>query len=85
MRYILLVIAMAAMAACGVPPIDQKAETAIPVSPVVEVKAPRNEPKAMAPPKVPGALEGSPCAGIDTGDIKETIKNKLDCISEHNK
>ncbi|SHL09835.1 hypothetical protein SAMN05216428_10166 [Nitrosospira sp. Nsp11] len=93
MRHILLIIVMALMVACGVPPIGQKTETPIPVSPVIEIHAPRTEhfkeaagePKVTVRPKVPEALAVSPCVGIDTGDIKETIKSKLDCISEHNK
>lgn len=34
-------------------------------------------------PASPSISEVSSCANLDAGDLKETIKAKLDCIKEH--
>lgn len=46
-----------------------------------EIRKPR--PKPSPPPPSPSAV--SSCADLDTGDLKETIKAKLDCITENAK
>lgn len=46
-----------------------------------EIRKPR--PKPSLPPPSPSAV--SSCADLDTGDLKETIKAKLDCITENAK
>jgi hypothetical protein len=92
------IIAAIVLAACTVPPMEQQQETKpVPVSPTIEITAPRESetPKSKEhkprPPKVtpappaapvPPAPLVHPCAGIDTGDLKDTIKEKLDCLKE---
>jgi hypothetical protein len=41
------------------------------------------KPKQKSPPAPP--TEVSSCANLDAGDLKATIKAKLDCITEHAK
>lgn len=41
-------------------------------------KIPKRKPMAVSP-----VLEISSCAMLDAGDLKETIKAKLDCITEN--
>jgi hypothetical protein len=88
MRYALLIAAII-LAACTVPPMEQQPETKpVPVSPEIEITAPREPeaPKKEHKPKVtpaPAAPSAHPCAGIETGDAKSDVKAKLDCLEEH--
>jgi hypothetical protein len=90
MRYVLLIAAIV-LAACTVPPMEQKQETKpVPVSPTIEITAPREAPDAPKAkehkPKVtpaPAAPSAHPCAGIETGDAKSDVKAKLECLEEH--
>jgi hypothetical protein len=87
MRYALLIAAIV-LAACAEPPINKS----IPVSPTIEITAPKEleaqkakehkpqAPKATPAPPVPDV---HPCAGIDAGELRDTIKEKLECLKEH--
>lgn len=87
------IIAAIILAACTVPPMEQKPETKpAPVSPVIEITAPREMPEAPKAkelkPQTPKATPAPaspvhPCAGIEADDLKDTIKAKLDCLEEH--
>jgi hypothetical protein len=81
------IIAAIILAACTVPPMEQKPETkAVPVSPTIEITAPRETeaPKVKEhKPKAIPAPSTHPCAGIETGDAKSDIKAKLECLEEH--
>jgi hypothetical protein len=83
------IIAAIILAACTVPPMEQKPETKpVPVSPAIEITAPRDEAskvKEHKPKVTPAAPAHSvhPCAGIEAGDLKDTIKAKLECLEEH--
>lgn len=85
MRSIMIVAAII-LAACTVPPSEQKP---IPVSPAIDVTAPRETeaPKAKEhkpqPPKSAPVPHPHPCVGIDTGDLKSDVKAKLECLEEH--
>lgn len=64
---------------------DQSVEQPVPVigSELPESEAEARKPK---PKPSPGAVsEISSCAILDAGDLKETIKAKLDCITENAK
>jgi hypothetical protein len=84
------IIAAIILAACTVPPMEQKPETReAPVSPTIEITAPREteapklkEHKPKVTPAPPGPTV-HPCAGIETGDAKSDIKAKLECLEEH--
>lgn len=86
MRSIMIVAAII-LAACTVPPMEQRPETKpVPVSPAIEITAPREHeaPKAKEhKQKVSPAPAAHPCAGIETGDLKSNVKAKLDCLEEH--
>ena len=85
MRYVILFVAI--LAACTVPPNVQKTE-AVPINIVVpvdvEVLLPKEhkepDPKAQKPAAKTKTPNAPPCAGIDTGDVKESINLKLDCL-----
>jgi hypothetical protein len=87
------IIAAIILAACTVPPMEQKPETKpVPISPTIEITAPREtevpkakEQKPQAPKVAPAqpAQSVHPCAGIETGDEKSDIKAKLECLEEH--
>ena len=86
MRYALL-IAATILVACTVPPGEQKP---IPVSPAIDVTAPRETPKPKehkphAPKATPAppAIATHPCAGIATGDHETDVRAKLECLEEH--
>jgi len=85
MRYAFL-IAATVLAACAEPPINKS----IPVSPTIDIAAPRETqkpkehkpqaPKATPAPPVPAT---HPCAGIDTGDHESDVRAKLECLEQH--
>jgi hypothetical protein len=87
------IIAAIILAACTVPPMEQRPETKpVPVSPTIEITAPReseapkvkeHKPKVAPAPQVAPAPSSHPCSGIDTGDLKSDVKAKLDCLEEH--
>ena len=62
-------------------PTEQHAPAPLPVMPESEPEARKSKPKAPAPP----APEIASCANLKMGDLKETIRAKLDCISENAK
>lgn len=80
MRYVLIAAVLFA-AACTVPPMTPPAEprAEIPESPTIKITAPRIEPAKP----VKQAQKSSPCAGIDTGDLVQDTREKLDCIELH--
>jgi hypothetical protein len=63
----------------------------VPAASVPEKKPdPKPKPKAPVPPVVTVPAEPpdpgpSPCAGIDAGNLKDTISAKLDCLEQANK
>lgn len=70
---------------------EQRSEPSVPVmepfAPVIqeeisEKKRPARKQKLIAPATIAPATEISSCASVDAGDLKETIKAKLDCITE---
>lgn len=85
MKYLLIVVAVL-MAACNIPPASFKPDPSpidvardeilkVEVVKMPEVKPdPKPEPQPKAVIKVPS------CKGIDTGDEKETINLKFDCM-----
>jgi hypothetical protein len=86
------IIAAIILAACTVPPMEQKPETKpVPISPTIEITAPRETevPKAKElKPQTPKATPAPaspvhPCAGIETGDARTDVKAKLECLEEH--
>lgn len=51
-----------------------------------EASESRAERRKLKPrPVVPSKSDVSPCANLDAGDLKATIKAKLDCLEEHAK
>lgn len=52
-----------------------------------EIRKPRPKPPPPSPTPSPSPSPSavSSCADLDTGDLKETIKAKLDCITENAK
>lgn len=86
MRYALGIGALI-VAACTFPPENPSVTVVLPVSPTIEVVEPREEPKAEPKPAPkekpkPKVQPASPCVGMDTGDAKESINAKLDCMLE---
>jgi hypothetical protein len=82
------IVAAIILAACTVPPMEQKPETKpVPISPAIEITAPREAPKEpvkeVKPAPKPKTTPVNPCAGIETGDEKSDIKAKLECLEEH--
>jgi hypothetical protein len=86
------VIAAIVLAACTVPPVEQKP---IPVSPTIDITESREKPEPpkmkehkTQSPKVAPAPSASPassvhlCAEIEADDLKDKIKAKLDCLKE---
>lgn len=92
MRYLTGVVFLASCAMLTPAPIEDRAikQPGAVVSPEPspqqsesrpEIRKPR--PKPSPPSPSPSAV--SSCADLDTGDLKETIKAKLDCITENAK
>lgn len=94
MRYA-YVIAATILAACTVPPSEQKP---IPVSPAIDMAVPQEDhSRDLAAPQedhpklkqriqkvVPMPTQsGHPCAGIKTDDPKSDVKAQLECLEEH--
>jgi hypothetical protein len=85
MRY-LATLSAAVLVACTVTPaVIKNEEPEFPAPPVKEIHEPKDqkEPvsgKTGAKPKPPVP---QPCTDINTGDLKEDIKAKLDCLSRH--
>ncbi len=90
MRYALLIAAII-LAACTFPPVNEPKQQAVPISPTIEITAPREvqeapkakEPKPQTPKVAPAPAPVNPCAGIETGDAKSDVKAKLECLEEH--
>ncbi len=83
----LLVIAAAVLAACTFPPMNPQKQaeipvSEIPVSPVVEVIAPREVESPKEVKKKPKQTHPD-CSAIQTGSLKDDINAKLDCIAEN--
>lgn len=79
MKYFLIAAVIVA-AACTVPPQSPRHDPApepVVVMPEIEIRAER-ETHRKATPKTHVSL---PCAGIDTGDMKEDVRAKLDCLT----
>jgi hypothetical protein len=91
MQY-LAIFAAVVLVACTVTPVAIKnEESESPASPAREIHEPKDqkdqkdqkEPlpgKTSVKPKPPVP---QPCTDINTGDLKEDIKQKLDCLSKH--
>jgi hypothetical protein len=90
MRY-LAIFSAAVLVACTVTPVViKKEEPELSVPPTREIHEPKDlkEPDQKEP--VPGKSGvkpkpsvPQPCTDINTGDLKEDIKAKLDCLSKH--
>jgi hypothetical protein len=66
-------------------PIETDEHPIEPSVPVIDGQTSEKSPEARKPKPVPisPAPEIASCATLDTGDLKETIKAKLDCITEN--
>ena len=86
MRYTIFVFALYFFTACTVPPQNlpvAKAESTMPVAkesvPVAQpVTLPEIEVKAVR-----SKARKSPCIDINTGDPKDDVRAKLDCLAQH--
>ncbi|MDQ3185989.1 MAG: hypothetical protein M3Q16_05910 [Pseudomonadota bacterium] len=96
MRYLAGVMFLASCAMLTPTPVeDQAVEQPAPVaSPEVnaepsentpEVRKPKPKPAPPPAPPSPPPTGISSCANLNAGDLKETIKAKLDCITENAK
>ena len=95
MRYLVAVLFLASCTVFTPAPIDDPAvERSTP--PVASpMKTPEANPdasenraegrKVKPKPVTPSTSDVSPCANLDAGDLKATIKAKLDCLQEHAK
>jgi hypothetical protein len=86
MRYLLAAVFLASCTALtpsptGNAPLEQPAPAATSPLPEGEQEARKPKPKIAPAP----AAEISSCANLKMGDLKETIRAKLDCISENAK
>jgi hypothetical protein len=77
MHYLLIIVAFLAVA-CSVPPGDFKPDPS-------PVETATNEPRQVEPevkpePKQKVVIKLPTCKGIDTGDEKESLNLKLDCM-----
>lgn len=95
MRYLAAVLFLASCSIFTPAQIDERAaeQPTPPVpnpgkNPEVNPESPdsRAEGRKLKPkPVAPSASDVSPCANLDAGDLKATIKAKLDCLQEHAK
>jgi hypothetical protein len=92
MRYLTGVIFLASCAMLTPAPVEERAieQPGPEIGPEVkpqqsEGKPEIRKPKSKPSPQPPPPSEVSSCASLDTGDLKETIKAKLDCITENAK
>lgn len=92
MRYLAGVIFLASCAMLTPAPVEERAIEQSGPGNGPEVKPQQSEnkpeirkPKSRPSPQPPSPSEVSSCASLDTGDLKETIKAKLDCITENAK
>lgn len=82
MRYLLVIF----LAACTFPPQNQQSTSVFPVSAPIEIQAKEEvkpDPKEQKPRPArshPGTTPAPPCTDLDTGDVKESINLKLDCL-----
>jgi hypothetical protein len=94
MRYIAAVVFLASCAMLTPAPVEDRAveqprpavDTAVDAE--VNPEQPESKTDARKPklkPSPPPSSEVSSCAKLDAGDLKETIKAKLDCITENAK
>ncbi|KIO48188.1 hypothetical protein [Nitrosospira sp. NpAV] len=92
MRYLVAPLLLASCTVFTPAPIEERAEQT--TSPVENPgKNPEANPessetraegrKLKSRPVAPSASDVSPCANLDAGDLKATIKAKLDCLQEH--
>ena len=92
MRYLLAAVFLASCTALapsptGNAPLEQPASAPAATSPLPEGEQETRKPKPkVAPAAAPApAAEISSCANLKMDDLKETIRAKLDCISENAK
>ncbi len=86
MKYLAGVLLLASCTILTPLPIEER-----PVEPPVSTVDPEadegrpepRKPKLKLKPSSPPVSEISSCASLDAGDLKETIKVKLDCIKEN--
>lgn len=78
----LLIVAAAVLAACTFPPMNQPKQEEMPVSPAIEVVAPREVETPKEVKKKPKQFYPD-CSAIKTGDPKSDVSAKLDCIAEN--
>ncbi len=84
MKYLAGVLLLASCTILTPLPIEER-----PVEPPVSTVDPEADESRLEPhkpklkPSSPPVSEISSCASLDTGDLKETIKVKLDCIKEN--
>ncbi|MGH8685106.1 MAG: hypothetical protein ACREUM_07125 [Nitrosospira sp.] len=88
MRYLTGVIFLASCAMLTPAPVEERAieQPGPEIGPEVKSRQSESKPeirKLKSKPSPPS--EVSSCASLDTGDLKETIKAKLDCITENAK
>ena len=88
MRYLAIFSAVVLVACTVTPAVIKNEEPEPPALPAREIHEPKDQKDQKEPlpgktgvkpkPSVP-----QPCADINTGDLKEDIKAKLDCLSKH--
>ena len=92
MRYLLAAVFLASCTALapsptGNAPLEQPASAPAATSPLPEGEQETRKPKPKVAPAAAAApaAEISSCANLKMDDLKETIRAKLDCISENAK
>ena len=92
MKYLTGVVFLASCAMLTPAPVEERAieQPGPGIGPEVNPRQSEGKPEIRKPkpkpsPQPPPPSEVSSCAGLDTGDLKETIKAKLDCITENAK
>lgn len=84
MRHAFFVFVVYFFVACTVPPqstppVQTSAPVPVAVLPEIEVRAEREMPPARKPARKV-RLSATQCAGIDTGNPRDDVRAKLDCL-----
>jgi len=84
MKYLPAVLFLASCAMLNPLPVDDRSSGQPTAVETVESQPETRKPKPKPAPSA-APVPVSSCANLDAGDLKETIKAKLDCITEHAK
>lgn len=85
MRYLAIFSAVVLVACTVTPAVIKNEELELAAPPAREIHEPKDqkEPVTGKAGVKPKPLVPQPCTDINTGDLKEDIKAKLDCLSKH--